>query len=84
MRDPVKVVALNPQDKMDPMSRINFAKPYTIEHNLKVYDFGWVAPEAVNYLIYPWYQAMGIPLPSYGVRQASNAAVQYSGYPHPG
>jgi hypothetical protein len=27
---------------MDPMARLNYAKIYTVEHNVKVYDFGIV------------------------------------------
>lgn len=29
-------------DKMDVMSRLNYSKMYTVEHNVKVYDFGTV------------------------------------------
>ena len=37
---PIKVNAKHPGEEMDRMSRINFAKVYNVEHNVKVYDFG--------------------------------------------
>jgi hypothetical protein len=43
MGDPIRVIGTIPWDnKMDQMSRINFLKVYTIEHNVKVGDFGYV------------------------------------------
>lgn len=41
MLEPIRVVAKNPaESKMDYMSRLNYAKPYTVEHNVKSLDFG--------------------------------------------
>ena len=37
--------ATSPYNKMDPMSRVNFLKIYTVEHNVKVEDFGHVDPK---------------------------------------
>ncbi|KAH8597189.1 hypothetical protein B0O99DRAFT_592936 [Bisporella sp. PMI_857] len=34
------IVVENPQEKIDPMSRINFGKIYTVEHNVKVCKVG--------------------------------------------
>lgn len=42
MRSSIKAKANHQGDKMDPMSRLNFAKIHTVEHNVKVYDFGKV------------------------------------------
>jgi len=42
MRRSVRVVSQSKKDKLDSMSRVNFAKIYTVEHNVKVYDFGQV------------------------------------------
>jgi hypothetical protein len=44
--------------KMDPMSRINFAKIYTIEHNVKVMDFGDVHEDSIHVLEEQWKWAL--------------------------
>ncbi|KAF2453988.1 hypothetical protein BDY21DRAFT_116516 [Lineolata rhizophorae] len=38
----IRVEPRDPSYSMDPLSRINFGKVYTLEHNVKVYDFGKV------------------------------------------
>jgi hypothetical protein len=35
-------------ERMDPMSRINFADSYTVHYNAKVYDFGDVHPASLS------------------------------------
>jgi hypothetical protein len=42
MLGPLRVVPTKESYRMHPKARINFAKSYTVEHNLKVYDFGMV------------------------------------------
>jgi hypothetical protein len=39
---------------MDPASRINLAKIYTVEHNVKVYDFGSVESGYISKLLTSW------------------------------
>jgi hypothetical protein len=39
---------------MFPASRINFGKMYTVEHNVKVYDFGDVRKSSIPALIQQW------------------------------
>lgn len=39
---PIRVIPNRPSDTFSSQSRINLAKPYTVEHNVKVYDFGRV------------------------------------------
>lgn len=41
-KKPVKMDPMTPRDKLDPASRINYAKVYTVEHNVKVYFVGKV------------------------------------------
>jgi hypothetical protein len=41
-------------DKLDQMARIDFARIYTVEHNVKVYDFGDVARDYMERLIQQW------------------------------
>jgi hypothetical protein len=37
---PIRVIGKSPQDKLNPASRINYSKVYTIEHNFKVCFIG--------------------------------------------
>lgn len=39
---------------MFPASRINFGKMYTVEHNVKVYDFGDVRRSSLSMLVKQW------------------------------
>jgi hypothetical protein len=41
---------------MDPESRVNFGKTYTVEHNVKVYDFGHVDKNYLHRLRSQWKQ----------------------------
>lgn len=36
----VKMEPSSPEEKLDPKSRVNYAKVYTIEHNIRVYFIG--------------------------------------------
>ncbi|EPE26722.1 hypothetical protein GLAREA_02636 [Glarea lozoyensis ATCC 20868] len=40
MRSPIRMAPKNPREKLDPMSRIHYAKTYTVEHNLRVLIIG--------------------------------------------
>jgi hypothetical protein len=40
---PIRMEPDNPRTKLDTASRINYAKLYTVEHNVKVAFVGWVA-----------------------------------------
>jgi len=42
MLSPIRVVPDRPTDTMDPMSRLNFTKVYTVEKNILVGDFGTI------------------------------------------
>jgi hypothetical protein len=44
--------------KLDPMSRVNFAKIYTVEHNVKVMDFGDVHEDSIHVLNSQWVWAL--------------------------
>lgn len=61
MGDSIRVIANSPSKKMDPKSRVNFAKPYTVEHNVKVEDFGRVDPNDEWKLIAQFNSHWGIP-----------------------
>jgi hypothetical protein len=42
------------RDKLFPETRINFGKMYTVEHNVKVYDFGDVRKSYISTLVKQW------------------------------
>jgi hypothetical protein len=46
-KDPIAVVPAGPDQKLDQLSRVNFAKMYTVEHNVKVMSVGTVAPKSM-------------------------------------
>ncbi|KAL2008505.1 hypothetical protein VTN00DRAFT_6699 [Thermoascus crustaceus] len=46
-KEPIAVEPASPDQKLDPMSRINFAKIHTIEHNVKVLPVGRVSDESI-------------------------------------
>lgn len=48
--DPICVNTDNREDKLDQLSRIDYGKVYTIEHNVKVQAFGEVRSKSVNSL----------------------------------
>ena len=50
--NPIRVDTNRREDKLDSMSRLNFGKIYTVEHNLKVKDFGVVNPKSIKDLLY--------------------------------
>jgi hypothetical protein len=45
MRSPIKVVPNSRSVELDNSSQIDYSRVYTVEHNVKVYEFGKVAPE---------------------------------------
>lgn len=49
-RDPLHLVIEDRHTKLSSASRINFSKVYTVEHNVKVYSVGRVAPEDIDRL----------------------------------
>lgn len=54
MLEPIKVKPNDRRDRMEPASRVNFGKTYTVEHNVKVYDFGNVDKDSAHRLRSQW------------------------------
>jgi hypothetical protein len=54
MMSPIRIKARSKQEKLHAMSRINFSKMYTVEHNVKVYDFGDVDSQHKERLRTQW------------------------------
>jgi len=48
---PIRVIPRTPRDKLEKESRINYAKIYTVEHNVKVHFIGHVDPKFHNKLV---------------------------------
>jgi hypothetical protein len=45
-KGPIEMIPKSPRDKLDRASRINYAKIYTVEHNVKVCFIGRIAPDS--------------------------------------
>jgi hypothetical protein len=56
---PLEVKVENPGVSIDAMSRVNFAKPYTVEHNIKIQNIGRVVGESVQRLTEYFADSMG-------------------------
>jgi hypothetical protein len=52
-KEPLAIV-LAPGQKLDPLSRVNFGKVYTIEHNIKVSEVGKVSAASLPKLKAYW------------------------------
>jgi hypothetical protein len=51
----IRITPKRKGDKLHQMSRIDFARMYTVEHNVKVYEFGEVHRDALDRLIKQWF-----------------------------
>lgn len=67
---PVKVTPSNPRDKLDPASRLNYGRLYTVDHNVKVWVVGRIHRDFEQQLqldfdrFHPEIKNSGRPLPS--------------------
>ena len=41
-KDPIRIIPVDQSEKLDPLSRVNLAKRYPMEHNIKVKEVGMV------------------------------------------
>jgi hypothetical protein len=48
---PIKMVPISSRHKLDNASRLNYAKQYTVEHNVKVWFVGEVSPDSEDQLV---------------------------------
>lgn len=46
-KEPLEVEPAKPDQKLDPMSRLNFGKVYTVEHNVKVLPVGRIMESSI-------------------------------------
>lgn len=61
MLKPIRVVRLPNGPHLDQTARVNFARVYTVESNVKVFEFGVVAPEHLALLEAQFYLVLGVP-----------------------
>ena len=47
-KEPLEVEPAKSDQKLDPMSRLNFGKVYTVEHNVKVLPVGRITDASIN------------------------------------
>jgi hypothetical protein len=69
MRTPIRVKQTDYHEKLDPMSRLNYKKIYTVEHNVKVRDFGQVHKKYEEQLVSNFHEVWGfqtVPLETSG------------------
>jgi hypothetical protein len=57
-KKPIAVEKASADQKLDSMSRLNFKKVYTIEHNVKVMNVGRVAKDSQPPLLGYWLQSL--------------------------
>jgi hypothetical protein len=50
VKQAITVSPASPEQQLRPMSRLNFGKPYTVEHNIKAMDVGMVVQRSLPYL----------------------------------
>ena len=58
MLSPIRVRGCLQSDRCHPMARINFARTYTVEHNVKVYHFGNVLKDDLSVLMEQWQRVL--------------------------
>jgi hypothetical protein len=58
IKKPIAVEKASTDQKLDPMSRLNFKKIYTIEHNVKVMSVGKVVDGSLPVLLGYWRQSL--------------------------
>lgn len=52
-KDPIAVDPASQDQTLDPLSRVNFAKMYTVEHNVKVMSIGTVTKRSMgSFIVY--------------------------------
>jgi len=61
-KEPIRVEVLDPSYKLDPMSRLNYAKLYTVEHNVKILFIGKIISKCEQVVV-DAYNATHRPLP---------------------
>jgi len=75
---PIRIEVTSEAEKLDPLSRLNYAKLYTVEHNVKVFFIGQVARKYERDLIIAYNEAHPQLEPGPQVHQDSEEFVRYT------
>jgi hypothetical protein len=59
-KDFIEVKVENPEVSIDPLARINFAKPYTVDHSVKICNIGRVVGASVGLLDRNFAESLGL------------------------
>ena len=76
-KKPIRVEVQDPSNKLDPTSRLNYAKIYTVEHNVKVMFIGKVAENYEQALVVAFNNTHP-PLSSRPYRERSDSPEVYT------
>lgn len=60
VKQALRVHPINGSESLNVSSRINFGKPYAVEHNVKLAEIGIIAQEHLHLLVTYFYEAMGL------------------------
>jgi hypothetical protein len=63
VNEPIRMTPEDYRNQLDEASRINLAKPYTVEHNIKVCFIGYVAGADLNCLLATYNRINATPYP---------------------
>lgn len=68
-KEPIEIKIENPDVDIKTTSRINFAKPYTVEHNVRITNVGRVVGESVKRMETCCAASLGFKKPDPGITQ---------------
>jgi hypothetical protein len=60
-KKPIKMIGNTKRDKLDPKSRLNYSKIYTVEHNVKVCFIGYIDPNSEGILLTDYRRSVDPP-----------------------
>nr|OQO30905.1 hypothetical protein B0A51_03188 [Rachicladosporium sp. CCFEE 5018] len=76
---PIRVDPDKPEDRLDPMSRIDFGKVHTVVHNIKAQSFGQVNRQSMDSLVHQFQEVWQHQSPTSRGTTGSTAAVSAQG-----
>jgi hypothetical protein len=79
---PIRVDVIDQSHKLDPMSRLNYAKLYTVEHNVKVFFIGKIAKNYEQKVV-DAYNYTNQPLPDRPAAETTEDTFQHAEGPDP-
>jgi hypothetical protein len=79
---PIRVDVIDQSHKLDPMSRLNYAKLYTVEHNVKVFFIGKIAKNYEQKVV-DAYNYTNQPLPNRPGAETTEDTFQHAEGPDP-